>query len=145
EVEKLSRMITDAVEEITTINNNVVTAVESLSTNSMAMSAFIGESVVGDYDRFVEVGRDYGETMQTVQERMTDMREKSGTISEAIADINRDISGISTAVNESAAMIGELSASSGLISEEIKTLEKNSHENVEQTGRLSGDIQKYKF
>lgn len=145
EVEKMSSAITSAVDEISGINANVISAVERLSAGSMQMSAFIEESVVSDYDRFVEVGKDYGDTMQTVQNYMNDMKERSDDISNMIGGINDNISGIAAAVSESAQMIEHLNASSGEISEEIKSLEKNSVNNVEQTGRLSGDIQKYKY
>ncbi|MBR5970378.1 MAG: methyl-accepting chemotaxis protein [Lachnospiraceae bacterium] len=145
EVEKMSTAITSAVDEITAINNTVIDAVEKLSSTSMEMTEFIEQSVVGDYDRFVSVGEDYGGTMQTVQTYMQDMRDKSNGINDVITGIHDNIGGIAAAVNESARMIEQLNASSGEISEEIRSLEQNSVENVEQTGRLNGDIQKYKF
>ncbi|MBR0163149.1 MAG: hypothetical protein IJQ12_00580 [Lachnospiraceae bacterium] len=145
EVEKMSSAITSAVEQISTINNNVVAAVERLSASSMEMSNYIGERVVGDYDRFVNIGKDYGDTMQAVQQYMRDMRDQSATISSTIAGINDNIGGITAAVNESAQMIEQLSASSGAISEEIRSLEQTSVDNVEQTGRLTGDIRKYRY
>lgn len=145
EVEKMSAAITSAVEEINSINNNVIEAVEKLSASSVQMTDFIEQSVVGDYDRFVSVGEDYGGTMQTVQQYMSDMRDRSNSISDTISGINQNIGGIAAAVAESAKMVEQLSASSGEISEEIKTLEQTSVDNVEQTGRLTGDIQKYRY
>ena len=145
EVEKMSAAITSAVEEINTINNNVIEAVEKLSASSVQMTDFIEQSVVGDYDRFVSVGEDYGGTMQTVQQYMSDMRDRSNSISDTISGINQNIGGIAAAVAESAKMVEQLSASSGEISEEIKNLEQSSVDNVEQTGRLTGDIQKYRY
>lgn len=145
DVEKTSADITAAVAEINEINDRVINAVEKLSESTTQMNEFIEKSVVGDYDRFVEVGKDYGDTMQAVQDYMRDMREKSTQISDTISGINKNIGGIATAVSESTHMVEQLSASSGVISEEIKTLEKTSVDNVEQTGRLTGDIQKYKY
>lgn len=145
DVEKTSAEITAAVAEINEINERVINAVEKLSDSTTQMNEFIEKSVVGDYDRFVEVGRDYGDTMQKVREYMHEMRDKSSQISNTISGINKNIGGIATAVSESAQMVEQLSASSGMISEEIKTLEKTSVDNVEQTGRLTGDIQKYKY
>ena len=145
EVEKMSSAITQAVDEINEINEHVITAVERLSASSVQMSTFIEESVVGDYDRFVEVGEDYGNTMQTVQGHMSDMRDRSAEISSTISGINDHIGGIAAAVGESARMVEQLTASSGAISEEIKTLEETSVNNVEETGKLTGDIRKYRF
>ena len=145
EVEKMSTAITSAVEEINSINNEVISAVEKLSSSSTQMTEFIEKNVVGDYDRFVEVGKDYGDTMQSVQHYMEDMLDQSSNISETISGINSSIGGIATAVNESADMIVQLRASSGEITEEIRSLEQTSVENVEQTGKLTGDIHKYKY
>ena len=76
---------------------------------------------------------------------MSDMRTQSAGISDTISAINNNIGGIATAVGESARMIEKLSASSGMISEEIKSLEQTSNDNVGQTGKLTGDIRKYRY
>lgn len=145
DVEELSRMISVSVEKINEITGQAMDSVDRLSGQSATMSAFITEQVVPDYDAFVRIGKEYGESMQKIEQSMKGLNQASGEISAVVENISRSIQDINDAVGKSASQVGNLSGASADISDRMQSLQEGSAENVLQSMELNQQIEKYQY
>ncbi len=145
EVENLSNTISTSVEEINEISHKALESVERLSVQSMSMSEYISKEVVPDYDSFVEIGKEYGNSMQEVKSSMETLKNDSNEIDAVVGNINQSIHEISQTVSDSASQVNLLHLASMDISERMKDLEEGSAENVLQSVELNEKIEKYQY
>ncbi len=67
EIRKLAEESKNAASEIQTIAETIVVSVEALNTSASGMLNFIDETVIRDYDKFVETGKQYAEDASYVK------------------------------------------------------------------------------
>ena len=145
DVQSLSSMIAKAVSEINEITKQALESVERLSTQSTAMSDFMTKEVVPDYDAFVGIGEEYGESMQDIEQNMLELKQASSDISQIIGDININIQSSSSTVGASAIEVHSLSDSSADISDRMQSLQEGSAQNVLQSFDLNKQVKKYQY
>ncbi|MCR5792928.1 MAG: hypothetical protein K6G65_07145 [Lachnospiraceae bacterium] len=145
EVGHLSIEITEAVSKINDINNQVINAVDLLMKSSQEMSAFMTETVVSDYDSYAQIGQEYGETTQSIDDTLKNLLERSNDLSEFVKQVDESINNINISVNDCANRSAALVSEVGSISESMEHLENNSDENDHQAKLLGDKISGYKF
>ncbi len=145
DVENLSSTIAVSVREINEITRQAMESVSLLADQSSSMSEFMTREVVPDYDAFVNIGQQYGDTMGTIQQSMSGLRDGSTQISRVVEEVNSSIQEISTSMGDSAQRVSDLSDSSADISNSMEKLRDGSEKNVEHTAQLNEQIGKYQY
>lgn len=145
EVENLSNTISISVEEINEISRKALESVERLSVQSTSMSEYMTQEVVPDYDAFVKIGKEYGDSMRDIKHSMDGLKKGSTEINQVVGQINESIEEINRAVGNSAARVSHLSTSSADITDRMKELEEGSSENVFRSSALNEEIEKYQY
>lgn len=84
------------------INLMVVRAVESLVENSNAIVNYINETILPDYDKFVETGKQYRDDASYINNTMNVFQDRTSHLLQIMQEISEAVSGITTAIEESA-------------------------------------------
>lgn len=145
EVGKLSNEIDNAVSEINEINNQIISASEDITNISNEMIRFVSEEVVSDYDAFVNLGKEYGNTTSDIRNQMVKIGEQSIQISKNISDIDVGIKDIATSVSTTAKGANDLALSTDSISESMKNLDDSSKRNTLHSTQLNEQIKNYMY
>ena len=84
------------------INLMVVRAVDALVQNSNAIVDYVNETILPDYDKFVETGKQYRDDASYVNTTMNVFEERTSHLLEIMQEISEAVSGITSAIEESA-------------------------------------------
>ena len=118
EIRQLADSSRDTASNIQNINNMVTLAVKELIKNSTEIINYINNTVLPDYDSFVESGRQYRNDSVHVNEIVAQFNDMSVELKTVMSDITDSINGITSAVEESANAITNASENtSGLVKE----------------------------
>lgn len=108
EIGSLASQSTETANNITSIVAGVKNAAESMETCLRQMISFMEETVIGDYENFIQVSeqysadaRDFSGSMQTINRSISELEEN-------IADITKSIQDINSTVNEAAVSINDV-------------------------------------
>ncbi len=145
QVGTLSDEIDGAVAEINQINEQVLSALDAWTEASEEMIRFVSEDVVKAYDAFAKLGEEYGDTTDTINIQMTEIGTQSAEILKSISDISEDVSNIAATVIKTAESANDLAHSTGKISESLELLNATTQKNVQSSGSLSEQVNKYSF
>lgn len=122
QVAQLSENISAAVVDIGDINDQVIAAMRQMVAYLNNMNTFLNERVVLDYAAFEEMGKDYGQTTEEMQNRMDSLKVQSAEIADTVLGVSNSINDISKAVSDSASQIEQLCNSTVEISDGIEQL-----------------------
>lgn len=122
---------------IQVISNEVTTAVRSLSNNALEVIDFINNTVIADYDAFVDTGDKYEQAaimMDDMLEKFSDKADNLNTIMDRMAD---SVESITESVKQSTEAIGLSATNSTEIVGEIQGIDNAMAENNKVTERLN--------
>lgn len=102
EIRQLADSSRETANNIQTINDMVIHAVEKLVESADRLTTYITENILPDYEGFVESGKQYSSDAEQIDRNMTDYSEKSQALLRVFAEMVDAIEGISKAVDESA-------------------------------------------
>ena len=122
---------------IQVISNEVTTAVKSLSNNALEVIDFINNTVIADYDSFVETGDKYEQAaimMDDMLGKFSDKADNLNTIMDRMAD---SVGSITESVKQSTEAIGLSASNSTEIVGEIQGIDNAMSENNKVTERLN--------
>ena len=129
EIRQLADSSRETASNIQNINNMVTAAVHELVRNSDEIVKYINETILPDYDRFVQSGRQYREDAVHVNEIVTSFNNMSGGLRTIVAEITESIRGISLAIDESANAVTTAAMNTNDLVEEISQISKQMEEN----------------
>lgn len=129
EIRQLADSSRETASNIQNINNMVTEAVHELVRNSDEIVKYINETVLPDYDGFVQSGRQYREDAVHVNEIVTRFNDMSGGLRTIVAEITESIRGISLAIDESANAVTTAAMNTNDLVEEIAEISKQMEEN----------------
>lgn len=84
------------------INLMVVRAVDALVENSHAIVNYVNETILPDYERFVETGKQYRDDASHVNNTMNVFEDRTNHLMQIMQEISEAMSGIAKAIEESA-------------------------------------------
>lgn len=135
EIRQLADSSREAANNIQLINNMVTLAVKELIKNSNELVNYINESILPDYDKFVDSGKQYNVDAVHVNEVVDRFNNMAVNVNELIQNITEAITGISGAVDESAQCVSNAAADTGELVKEINyistEMENNSQVAIE--------------
>ena len=136
EISQLADSSREAANNIQTINNMVTVAVKELIKNSNELVAYINESVLPDYENFVDSGKQYSEDAAHVNEVVDRFNAMAGNLNGLIQAITEAIDGISSSVDESANGVATAAMNTGELVKEIGYISQEMESNSEIAGEL---------
>lgn len=102
EIRVLADSSREAANNIQSINEMVIRAVERLVASSKSITDYVSENVLPDYDSFVDSGKSYREDAYHINDTMEDYAKKLETLLNIFGKVQDDINNVAHAVQESA-------------------------------------------
>lgn len=102
EIRQLADSSRETANNIQTINEQVIEAVNGLVKASERIISYINENILPDYEAFVQGGRQYSEDAVHIDDSMAEYEKSAQEILSTIIEITDAIEGINKAVEESA-------------------------------------------
>lgn len=144
EIRKLADSTRETANNIQSINALVTQAVNKLANNSNAIVEYIDETIMPDYDRFVETGVQYRDDATYVNSTMDDFEAKAQNLNSIMAKTVDSIRDISTAIEESANSVGNAANSTTILVQNIDTVHAEMKTNQNISNRLKDEADRFK-
>lgn len=144
EIRELADSSRDTANNIQAINEHVIKAVHSLVDNSNAIITFIEQTVLPDYDGFVESGEQYNEDACHVSETMEDFTNKTEQLKVIMSNIVESIEGISRAVEESANAVTSSAMSTSSLVEDMQNIHVQMDNSKKTVDDLTAETEVFK-
>ena len=101
EIRQLADSSRETANNIQAINARVIDSVQELSSSSEQMIKYVNETVLSDYNAFVDMGNQYSEDASHIDVNMKEYASDISEIEEEIKQMTDSVQGISDAVDES--------------------------------------------
>lgn len=144
EIRKLADSTRETANNIQSINALVTQAVNKLANNSNAIVEYIDETIMPDYDRFVDTGMQYRDDAAYVNTTMDGFEAKTLNLQEIMQKTVDAIRDISTAIEESANSVGNAANSTTILVQNIDTVHAEMETNQDISKRLKDEANRFK-
>jgi len=144
EIRDLAERSKDTANNIQEISGMVTGAVEDLAKNANDMIAFIDETVLTDYDKFVGMANTYHEDADHMDEILQNFYASAERLRNTMAQMAEGIDGINIAVDESAQGVTVAAQSTGALVEALVTIKGEADVNLDISQSLQGEVSRFK-
>ena len=131
ETSQLAAASQEAANNIQRINAVVTNSVTNLSDNANGLVSYINDSILPEFERFVESGVEYNDKASFIEGTMTDFKEKTDSLKQSMLEISSSINTISHAINEGVNGVVSAADSTQLIVEDMDNISHKMDENYE--------------
>ena len=131
EISQLAAASQEAANNIQRINAVVTNSVTNLSDNANGLVSYINDSILPEFERFVESGVEYDDKASFIEGTMTDFKEKTDSLKQSMLEISSSINTISHAINEGVNGVVSAADSTQLIVEDMDNISHKMDENYE--------------
>ena len=131
EISQLAAASQEAANNIQRINAVVTNSVNNLSDNANGLVSYINDSILPEFERFVESGVEYNDKASFIEGTMTDFKEKTDSLKQSMLEISSSINTISHAINEGVSGVVSAADSTQLIVEDMDNISHKMDENYE--------------
>lgn len=131
EISQLAAASQEAANNIQRINAVVTNSVNNLSDNANGLVGYINDSILPEFERFVESGVEYNDKASFIEGTMTDFKEKTDSLKQSMLEISSSINTISHAINEGVNGVVSAADSTQLIVEDMDNISHKMDENYE--------------
>lgn len=144
EIRQLADSTRDTANNIQSINALVTDAVDKLAKNSNAIVEYIDETIMPDYDGFVDTGMQYHDDAAYVSDTMDSFEHKALNLKHIMEKTIDSIRDISTAIEESANSVGNAANSTTILVQNIDTVNDEMRMNQDISNRLKEEADRFK-
>ncbi len=144
EIRDLAERSKDTANNIQAISGMVTSAVEDLAKNANDMIAFIDETVLTDYDKFVGMANTYHEDADHMDEILQNFNISAQKLTDTMAQMAEGIDGINIAVDESAQGVTSAAQSTGALVEALVSIKGEADINREISEGLQDEVGRFK-
>ncbi len=131
EISQLAAASQEAANNIQRINAVVTNSVTNLSDNANGLVSYINDSILPEFERFVESGVEYNDKASFIEGTMTDFKEKTDSLKQSMLEISSSINTISHAINEGVNGVVSAADSTQLIVEDMDNISHKMDENYD--------------
>lgn len=131
EISQLAAASQEAANNIQRINAVVTNAVNNLADNANGLVSYMNDSILPEFERFVESGVEYNDKASFIECTMTDFKEKTDSLKQSMLEISSSINTISHAINEGVNGVVSAADSTQLIVEDMDNISHKMDENYE--------------
>ncbi len=143
EISQLASSSREAANNIQTINNMVIEAVNELIDSADSIVKYINENILPDYEGFVNAGRQYNEDAVHVNDTVTRFNDMSVNLKQLMECITESINGINTAVGESARGATNVAMNTSNLVKDISEIAEAMDDNREVAGTLTDEAERF--
>lgn len=143
EIRQLADNSRDTANDIQNISGLVTQAVQRLSDNARNMLQFIGEDIVKDYDKFVEVVRQYEEDADTMSHIFNQFAAKASNMTENMQRMSNGIRDISATVEEGAKGITQAAEDTSTLADAISQIKDEVTDNKRISENLKAEVSRF--
>ncbi len=143
EISQLASSSREAANNIQTINNMVIEAVNELINSSDSIVRYINENILPDYEEFVNAGRQYNEDAQHINDIVTQFNEMSVNLKKLMESITESVNGINTAVGESAKGATNVAVNTSDLVRDISEIADAMNDNRMVAGTLTDEADRF--
>ena len=144
EIRELAERSKNTANNIQEISGMVTGAVEDLAKNANDMIAFIDETVLTDYDKFVGMANTYHNDADHMDEILQNFYASAERLRNTMAQMAEGIDGINIAVDESAQGVTVAAQSTGALVEALVTIKGEADVNMDISQSLQGEVSRFK-
>lgn len=143
EIRQLADSSRDTANNIQNINTMVVAAVKALVDSSNELVAYINETILPDYDSFVESGRRYDDDAAHINGVVTHFHELTTEQKKLVNSISEAIDGIATAIGESASAVTTAAMNTNDLVEDMSKVADVMQENKQIADALKSEADRF--
>lgn len=144
EISMLAASSRETANRIQEVNNVVTTAVDSLANNAKQMAKYLHDSVLPEFENFVQTGETYKEDADYVEKEMSHFTKKSNEIEQVIAEMVSSIHSITTSIEEGVNAINGAAENTQELVGEFENIKVKMDESQEITRELMGEASIFK-
>lgn len=144
EIRALADNSRDTANNIQTVSDLVITAVESLAENAEKILKFIDEKVIADYDEFADVINQYCDDAENVNEIILEFSRNTDEIESTMKEMNEGINSISISVDENVKGITSVAENSVELAAAITRIQKETENNQEISVQLNAEVNRFR-
>lgn len=141
------RVLADSSKEtansIQEISGLVIDAVQQLSNNASQMLQFTDETVMKDYEAFLEGTQHYQDDAVNMAKTMDYFRRQTDSLKDTLADMTNGINGISSSMTESSRGVNEAAEAIGEVNSGMIDIETESRKNDAISQELTGTVGRF--
>lgn len=135
-----SRQTADSIQEL---NKMVTVAVNELVNSSSFIVSYINETIMPDYDGFVDSGKQYREDAEHVNNIVTEFYEMAEQLKLLVDNINGTVSNIATAIEGSAECVTDAATNTATLAEDVKAVADEMNENKVIADELYSETERF--
>ena len=135
-----SRQTADRIQEL---NKMVTLAVNELVSSSSFIVSYINDTIMPDYDGFVDSGKQYRQDAEHVNGIVTEFYEMAEQLKKLVDSINGTVSGIATAIEGSTECVADTATHTAVLAEDIKVVADEMNENKVIADELYAETEKF--
>ena len=143
EIRQLADSSRDTANNIQAINARVIDSVQELSSSSEQMIKYVNETVLSDYNAFVDMGNQYSEDASHIDVNMKEYASDISEIEEEIKQMTDSVQGISDAVDESAKGVTQAAESIESLVQSISQVESEMEHNKAIAEKLKSEADNF--
>ena len=143
EISQLANSSREAANNIQTINNMVVKAVNELIESADSIVDYIKKNILPDYEGFVNAGKQYNEDAVHVKDIVTRFNNMSDNLKQLMDSITSSINGISLAVDESTQGASNVAMNTSDLVKDIDEIAEAMDDNRQVAGSLTGEADRF--
>ncbi len=144
EIRVLAGNSRDTANNIQEISATVTQAVTELAKNSNDMIHFIDDTVLTDYDKFVDIANQYHTDADNMDDILRDFYNNAQELASTMSQMTEGIDGINIAVDESAQGVTVAAQSTSQLVEALSAIKSEADTNQEISRQLQGEVKRFK-
>lgn len=141
EISQLASASSSAANRIQTINAVVINAVENLSGNANELVDYMKESIMPEFDAFVEAGSAYRDNAAYIETTMQEFSKRTDALNDSVSEIANSIETISNAIDEGANGISSVADSTQILVEDMDNISSRMNENAQMAAALKEETE----
>ena len=121
----------------------VTLAVNDLVNSSSAIVSYINETIMPDYDGFVDSGKQYNQDAEHVNGIVTEFNTMADQLKKLVDNINETISNIAIAIEGSAECVTDAATNTATLAEDVKVVADEMKENKTIAEALFAETERF--
>lgn len=144
EIRNLADSTRDTANNIQIINAQVLTAVHKLAENANDLVQYINETIMPDYEGFVNSGEQYRTDAEYVNYAMNTFEERANELSCTVSQITQTINDIAHAMDESATGVSDVALNANNLVNNMNSVNSHMNENRNISQHLRQEADRFK-
>lgn len=143
EIRQLADSSKQTADRIQELNQMVTLAVNDLVNSSSAIVSYINETIMPDYDGFVDSGKQYNQDAEHVNGIVTEFNTMADQLKCLVDNINETISNIAIAIEGSAECVTDAATNTATLAEDVKVVADEMKENKTIAEALYAETERF--